>query len=166
MNQPAPTPATPPGNSVPWQWQLIVAVVLLVSFIVIGVVMIASADSTDAVWKNRVAIFTAFQSLVFGAAGWLFGREINRVPAETARADAQEAKTEAKEQATAAAEARERAAIEETRGRALASAVTAAATAPTGGGQSHDVGFGDPQATAAPQIAALAALAANLYGQR
>lgn len=128
--------------------------------------MIVTADTPDAVWKNRVTIFSAFQSLVFGAVGWLFGREINRVPAEVARAEAREAKEQAQDLADEAAEARVRAATEETRGRALASAITSTAASISGNGSAAG-GFersGGP--TSSPQMAALAAMAQELYGPR
>lgn len=151
------------GNGVPWQWQLIVATALLVVFVGIGVLMILNADTTDSIWKNRITIFSAFQSLVFGAVGWLFGREVNRVPAEQARAEAQEAKQQAQENADEAAEARVRAATEETRGRALAAAVTstAASTSTPGLGSGLERTNGT-----SPQMAALAAMAEDLYGRR
>jgi ABC-type transport system involved in cytochrome bd biosynthesis fused ATPase/permease subunit len=162
--QPGPSRSTASGG-VPWQWQLVVAAVLLVVFLVIGVLMIVTADTSDAVWKNRVTIFSAFQSLVFGAVGWLFGREINRVPAEVARADAQEAKEQAQENAEEAAEARVRAATEETRGRALAAAVTSTA-ASTAAPTRESAGFERAGAAPTPQLAALAAMAEELYGHR
>ena len=141
------------------------AAVLLVVFLAIGVMMILTADTTDAVWKNRIAIFSAFQALVFGAVGWLFGREVNRVPAEVARVEAQEAKDQAQENAEEAAEARVRAAMEETRGRALASAVTATAASTSGERATGDRRL-RTTASSAPsaQMAALAAMAEDLYG--
>ncbi len=161
--QPEPSRSLSAGG-VPRQWQLLAAAVLVVVFLVIGVLMIVTADTSDAVWKNRVTIFCAFQSLVCGAVGWLFGREINRVPAEVARADAQEAKELAQENADEAAEARVRAATEETRGRALASAVTATA-ASTNGSSSREPGSFERASTApSAQMAALAAMAKDLYG--
>jgi hypothetical protein len=172
MTEPQPKPSgssrrlTP--NIVPWQWQLVVAALLLVVFVAIGVLMIATADTSDSIWKNRITIFSAFQSLVFGAVGWLFGREINRVPAELARADAQEAKELAQDNADEAAEARVRAATAETKGRALASAITSTAASMSGGngGSSGLGGLERPSSPApSPQMAALATMADDLYGR-
>jgi hypothetical protein len=185
MTEPAAEPSRPgAGGPTAWSWQLVLAAVLLVAFLAIGVLMIATADTPDAVWKNRIIIFGTFQSLVFGAVGWLFGREVNRVPAEIARADAREAKELAQDNADEAAEARVRAAAEETRGRALASAITATAgsTATGSTGVARDGnGLDRPSssglatvsalATASPavassQLVALAAMAEDLYGTR
>lgn len=169
MTTPEPTVDPEPRpimNGVPWQWQLGFAGGLLVAFFVIGIVMIWTADVSDTVWKNRIAIFTAFQSLVFGAVGWLFGREVNRVPAEQARADAQQAKDQAVTATAEATEARVQAATEQTKGESLASAVANTANAPgqsPSGGHSEDTAFGSPTA---PQLSALAALARDLYPRR
>jgi hypothetical protein len=169
MTEPTPAPSRTNGV-VPWQRQLVVAAVLLVVFVAIGVLLIVTADTTDAVWKNRVTIFSAFQSLVFGAVGWLFGREINRVPAEIARTEAKEAKQLAQQHADEAAEARVRAATEETRGRALASAITSTAASmrasSNGGTSPREGGFAERSATPSAQMAALAAMAEDLYGSR
>ena len=172
MTEPQPEPSRssrrPTLNIVPWQWQLVVAALLLVVFVAIGVLMIATADTSDSIWKNRITIFSAFQSLVFGAVGWLFGREINRVPAELARADAQEAKELAQDNADEAAEARVRAATAETKGRALASAITSTAASMSGNGASSS-GLGGLERSGtpapSPQMAALAAMADDLYGR-
>jgi hypothetical protein len=173
MTEPQPEPSRssrrPTANMVPWQWQLVVAALLLVVFVAIGVLMIVTADTSDSIWKNRITIFSAFQSLVFGAAGWLFGREINRVPAELARADAQEAKELAQDNADEAAEARVRAATAETKGRALASAITSTAASMSGsnGASSSSLGGLERSSSPAPspQMAALAAMADDLYGR-
>jgi hypothetical protein len=172
MTEPQPEPSRssrrPTLNIVPWQWQLVLAALLLVVFVAIGVLMIATADTSDSIWKNRITIFSAFQSLVFGAVGWLFGREINRVPAELARADAQEAKELAQDNADEAAEARVRAATAETKGRALASAITSTAASMSGNGASSS-GLGGLERSStpapSPQMAALAAMADDLYGR-
>jgi hypothetical protein len=153
-----------PRTGAPWSRQLLTAAVLLLVFLTIGVLMIVTADTPDPVWKNRIVIFSAFQALVFGGVGWLFGREVNRVPADIARAEAREAKELAQENADEAAEARVRAATEETRGRALASAVTA--TAASTHGAAREGSFERTVAPPSPQMAALAAMAEDLYGTR
>ena len=167
MSEPPPAPPGSTSGGVPWQWQLVAAAVLLAVFVVIGVLMILTADTSDTVWKNRITIFSAFQSLVFGAVGWLFGREVNRVPAEAARSAALEATELARENADEAAEARVRAATEEARGRALAAAVISTAASVTGPAPPSG-GFERSAAPAAPspQVATLAAMAEDLYGRR
>ena len=154
----------PTGNGVPWQWQLLAAGSLLAAFLAIGIILIITADTADSVWKNRIAIFNAFLALVFGAAGWLFGREINRVPAEIARIEAREAKELALDSAEDAAEARVRAAAEEMRGRALAAAITSMAAATSASNGTGPIG--ERSGTASAQVSALSAMAKDLYGER
>ena len=162
MSEHVPEPAhrSNRGTGTPWSRQLLMTAVLLVVFLALGVLMIVTADTPDPVWKNRIVIFSAFQALVFGGVGWLFGREVNRVPAEIARVEAREAKELAQENADEAAEARVRAAAEETRGRALASAVTATAASTNGDrARRRTAASSGPPAPPSPQMAALAAMA-------
>jgi hypothetical protein len=159
MTDPAPPAPSSDGNGVPWQWQLAVAAGLLAAFVILGVLMIWTANVPDPVWKNRMAIFSAFQSLVFGAVGWLFGRQINQV----SREDAKQAKEQAAKSAEEARTAQNEATAQQERVRALtstASAVIAATPASTtGAGRSRDVSADDDRPPApAPHLAALAAL--------
>lgn len=146
-----------------WPWQVLAAAALLAVFVAFGALMILNADTSDSVWKNRIMIFSAFQALVFAAVGWLVGREVNRVPAEQARAEAQQAAQQAREYAEDATEARVRAATEETRGRALAAAITSTASSVNGAGLGSSL---DRSNATQPQMAALATMAEELYGKR
>lgn len=171
MTDTAPAPKRRPARAtqptVPWQLGVAIAVLLLYG--ILAAFMVASADAPTEVWKNRVVIFSSVQSIVFTAVGWVFGREVHRQTAETARADAQEAKEDAKDKATTAEQKTAEAASEREKGRAMAAAVQAISAAPTTsrGGQSFDVGLEDEAgegSSSTPQLAALHSLATKLYG--
>lgn len=169
------TPAATPGNGLPPETLFWVAVVILLAFLGFSLFMILNADAADPVWKNRLAIFTVFQAIVYTAVGWLFGREVNRgakeaaeKSADVAKADADRAKAEAadakeaeREQAAARAKTIEAASAENVRGAALAAAVLFGSNARSAPG-----GIENQSASAAAGDAAtepVRALAARLY---
>ena len=131
-----------PGNGLPPQTLFGVAILILVAFLGLALFMIVNADASDPVWKNRLAIFTTVQAIVYTAVGWLFGREVNRgakeaaeKSADMAKADADRAKIEAadakkveRQQAEARTVDLRAASTEKVRGTALAAAVLAGAT--------------------------------------
>jgi hypothetical protein len=146
------------GSQLPWGFQFTVAAALLMAFVVLTVFMLSWADAPDEVWKNRVFVFSSVEAIVFTAVGWIFGREVHRTQAESARKDAVDAKEAASKKADEAAE-------ERAKGMRLAGAVEtfAAGTAGTGG-RARDVGL-DEEAGALPsQLASLQSLARRLYG--
>jgi hypothetical protein len=165
---PAPTPAPEPGpapaggttTTVPSRWQFWVTVILLGVFVVLALIMLGLADSSDDVWKNRMAVFSAIQAIVFTAVGWLFGREVNRGEAATAKKGAEEAKKDAdkaradkENQSADLVTAREAAVAEQQKGRALVAAVESGVAgsgdpAQPPGGQARDVGAAQPHADA------------------
>jgi hypothetical protein len=168
------TPTATPGNGLPPETLFWVAVVIILAFLGFSLFMILNADAADPVWKNRLAIFTVFQAIVYTAVGWLFGREVNRgakeaaeKSADVAQADAERAKAEAiaakeaeREQAAARAETLEAASAESVRGATLAAAVLFGSNvgpAPGIENQSGSAAAGD--AATAP----VWALAARLY---
>jgi hypothetical protein len=174
------TPAAAEGGQARWTWQFGVAVGLLVGFGVLVVVMMTMADGNDTAWQRRVYLFGAVQALVFTAIGWLFGREVHRSEAQTARRDAEAAQREAqgaredaRGNAAAAAAAQQEAVEERTKGRAVQAAVHSATDAPreTGGagdagGGPGDAGYGDERAPAHARHALLdlRAMVDELYG--
>jgi ABC-type Na+ efflux pump permease subunit len=134
VTQPKPPPRQrrPRQNDGPkWAWQFTVAAVLLLAFAVLIVVMLSMADGGDeTVWQRRAYLFGGAQAIVFTAVGWLFGQEVNRSAAESAKQDANEAKqdadaarTETRQKAEEAADAKQRAAEERTRTASMASAI-------------------------------------------
>jgi hypothetical protein len=127
---------------------------LIVAFAVLTIFMLSWADGADAEWKNRMAVFSSVEAIVFTAVGWLFGREVHRSGAETARQDAAEAKTDSKVQQEKAAEAT-------AKGMKLAGAVEALVPPPPGG-RAKDVALDEP-AAAQSQIDRVQQLARELY---
>jgi hypothetical protein len=141
---------------------------LLLGFAVLVVYMLGQADGNATIWDRQIYIFGAVEAIVFTAVGWIFGREVHRSSAESAREDAEAAKAEVgakTEQVTQLTK-------ESAKGRVLALAVDAMPTepapAPPPGGL--DVGAIPPPAPA-PAAAALTSvalikdLAAKLYDE-
>jgi hypothetical protein len=162
---------TQPENNVPWKWQLIVTIGLLLLFVVFAVWMLALADTTDTVWKNRVYVFGSVEAIVFAAGGWLFGREVNRTQVETAREDAGQARQEAEQKTREAADAQQQAAVTEERGRGLVDAIeltrATAPVRPSGSAQrGGDIGLNTTGAGSDPQLDALHELGRKLFPER
>jgi hypothetical protein len=155
-----------------WSWQFWVAVALVVAFVALAVAMLGLADGSDQAWQRRVYVFGAVEAVVFTAVGWLFGREVHRAEAETAKSDAADAKREAetareeaKRNATAAAEATRSAAEEHAQARTVAATVrhtTIAGTA--GGGPGGDVSLGAAEPARPAAVVDLKGLLEELYG--
>ena len=146
------------------RWQLAAAGLLLVGFALLVVYMLGQADDDAAVWDRRIYIYGSAEAIVFTAVGWLFGREVHRATAESAREDAAAAKADADEkgkQVTALTE-------ESAKGRALKSAVEACEAGPQLEVAAMDVGAVPPPATAVSAVSSLAtlkSLAAKLYDE-
>jgi hypothetical protein len=88
-----------------WNRQYVVTIALLGGFAVLVIAMIWLAGGTDDAWQRRVYVFGAVEAIVFTAIGWLFGREVNRTAAKTAREDAESARADAREKAARSAAA-------------------------------------------------------------
>lgn len=160
-----------------WTRQFTVATILLGAFLVLVGVMLWKADSgTETIWQRRVYLFGGVEAIVFTAVGWLFGSEVHRAEAQTAKKDAADAKKEAeqargeaKEQASAAAEADKQLTAEQERAQTAAAVVRhttvpgPADPQPRGG----DISFGDdPTPTPQPATVDLRALFDELYPPR
>ena len=161
-------------NAARWKWQFIVAAALLVAFAALIAVMLLIAHGDDTVWQRRVYVFGAAQAIVFTAIGWLFGREVNRSTAESAKNDAAQAKEEAasaRQEATEktleAADAKKVAAEEKTKGRAVKALVrNGRSSAPAGRASGpQDVSMTAAAPSAAGILADLGALVDELYGE-
>jgi hypothetical protein len=164
-DKPDAKPTQPDSSQLPWRWQFFVAAALIVAFVVLTVFMLSWANASDAVWKNRVFVFSSVEAIVFTAVGWIFGREVHRAQAESARMDADDAKQDAKEKSDLADRKAEEAAEERAKGMRLAGAVETFAAGPaTRRGQARDVAADGEPGASASQLASLQDLARRLYG--
>jgi len=71
-------------------WEKIVlislAIVILYYFYQLALLMLVHAtDPNDTFWSRRIFIYSGIEAIVFGAAGFLFGREVNRQQAAFAQ---------------------------------------------------------------------------------
>jgi hypothetical protein len=149
-----------------WTWQFWTTIGLVIAFAVLIAVMFAYADGSETLWQRRIYLFSALEAIVFTAVGWLFGREVHRSAAETARQDAANAKQEAHDAKTEtlseireAEAAKRQAAVEQIKGKVVRSAVRSAVSvaAESGMRDVHASGQNDPQ------LRALSALLDELY---
>ena len=141
--QPAPAAPAAPGNGVPWKALFIVAVAIGVIYIGFAVVTWNRADDADvaneAIWSRYVLVFQGIEAIAFTAVGWLFGREVHRGEAETAKKDKAAAENRAQTERVLTDQVREekteavlREQDAESRGRELAESVRATALATAG----------------------------------
>lgn len=164
---PAPKPPTPSASG--WGDRLVsilsftqglipllVAVIVLWWFGTVLKEMLerAGTEVTDATWARYTNLYSGLEALAYAAAGFLFGREVNRQRADRAEEDA------AKSQQVAN-EAQSVAATSTANGRALAAALRS----PGSLGSFHPEAGGAEAATAvAPaQLAALRQIADELF---
>jgi hypothetical protein len=78
-----------------WNQQFWVTVGLLVALGAASLWLMVTANAGDTVWQHRTYVFAAVEAITFTAVGWLFGKEVHRGEAETAKADAAESKSDA-----------------------------------------------------------------------
>ena len=76
-----------------WRPLFVVTIVLLVCFggLIVAMVVIAGSSS-DVGWTRRSYIFASAEAIVFTSVGWLFGREVHRSEAKSAKEDADKSK--------------------------------------------------------------------------
>ena len=142
---PAPVPATPSRDPV----AVAVACVALTAFGALIIYLLPRVGMKDPDWTRAVYLLTAVEAIAFAAAGFIFGREVNR-----ARAESAEMRAELRED-------------EATTGRALAKVVEAS-MAPVPRGPSTSETFPEaPPSTESASRAAMHNLAQDLlYGRR
>ena len=163
--QSAAEPTRRDSDHLPWRWQFSIAATLIVAFAVLTVFMLSWANASDAVWKNRVFVFSSVEAVVFTAVGWVFGREVHRAEAESAQKDAEDAREDAKAKSELADRKAEEAAEERAKGMRLAGAVETFAAGPADRrDQPRDVGLRAEPAGSSSQVAFLQDLARRLYG--
>lgn len=152
-----------------WTRQFLVAVGLLFAFAVLVVAMMLLAEGEEIVWQRRVYLFGAVEAVVFTAIGWLFGREVHRSAAESAkgeatqaREDAAAARDEASRLAADVVDAQRTAAEEKAKGQAVRAVIDSTTVAPGGAGP-IDVREGAPRS--GTTVVDLKKLADRLYGE-
>lgn len=122
------------GFSGPRLWITVGLLLALVAFVVY---MLAGADTaSETLWNRQVYLFGGFEAIVFTAVGWLFGREVHRSSAASAKAEAEEAKQKADAATLESSVARQQAAEEQAKGKAMKAAVMALAS-PAGTGSTR-----------------------------
>lgn len=126
----------------------VLTILALLAFGIFIVFLLKRSDASERTWSHYVYLLTGVEAIVFAAVGWLFGRDVSRPVVE---------------QAKEAGDAKAQAAEERTKGKTLAQAVLAQETAAPARSERLQA-MGTPQAAAAaPDTAALAALARSLY---
>lgn len=157
-------PSPPATDDKHWAQQFWVTVAMLVVLGALGTGLLITANVSDNVWQHRAYVYGTLEAIVFTAVGWLFGREVHRGEAVTAKTDAAASKQDA-QQATSALTAKTAdVARVQAKLTALASAVTNASAGPADQDRSRGIpGDNDnpPGPTAGP-LTMLRALAADL----
>lgn len=93
----------------------IVLIIALFVYVVAILALWGEVDAAEPDWTRRVFLLSGIEAITFAAVGWLFGREVNRGAAETAK----EAQGKAEEKT-------EEAATERTKGRDIADLIRCA----------------------------------------
>lgn len=112
----------------------IVGVGAIVIYIAALVLMVRMLSAEDVQWARATFLLSGVEAIALAAAGFFFGREVNRQRAEKAEAVADSANTKADKATNEAAEAK-------ANGKALASVIRSQAQRPEG------VPFGAPPGT-------------------
>lgn len=70
----------------------LVALVFLLAFLILTVLLYREVGQNELQWSRKVFLYGAVEAVAFAAAGYLFGKEVNRQRAESAeeRADVNE----------------------------------------------------------------------------
>lgn len=82
------------GGLATWQWSVLVVVALLLIgiYLLLAFLVFNSRGDEAEQWARALVVLGGIEALAFAAAGWLFGREVNRRAVERAEADANEAR--------------------------------------------------------------------------
>jgi hypothetical protein len=105
-------------------------------------------------WGRNVYLYSGIEALAYAAAGFLFGREVNRQRAERAEEHAEQAQQQANTANSAAA-------VSEAKGQSLAASVRAVAEDPAGGAAAAEL-----SPATRPDVRALRRIADSLYPSR
>jgi hypothetical protein len=86
-------------NGVPWQRLFWAAVALAAVYLAFAVATFLRADDqnvTETLWARNMVVLHGIEAIAFTAIGWLFGREVHRGEAQTAKEQAAGAQAVAK----------------------------------------------------------------------
>lgn len=95
-----------------------IGVAVLMGFAVLVIYMFSLLTSSEATWSRALYLFAGVEAIAFAAAGYFFGREVNRQRADIAESRASQAEQKA-------ADAAERAVKAEAKGQSLRAAIQA-----------------------------------------
>ncbi len=98
-----------------------IGVAVLMGFAVLVIYMFSLLGSSETTWNRALYLFAGVEAIAFAAAGYFFGREVNRQRAESAEWRAGQAEQQRQQWSERALEA-------ETRGQSLRAALWAKAT--------------------------------------
>ena len=139
-----------------------IAIFILFAFVAALVYLFVLAPQVQEVqWERYIYLYGGVEAIAFAAAGFLFGREVNRQRAEKAEATAHE-------QTQKATQAIEGAAKANASGQSLTKAIIAKLTTPTTNALYGSLGKGDAgavQTLAQSQLQELAEFAKSLFPQ-
>lgn len=175
MATPDPKPATPapkpegdqpenkPAQAALDNRILWIAVGLLVVYLLGMLVMYFARSAVEVTWSRLVFLYGGLEAMAFAAAGYLFGREVNRARAETAEARADEAQAESKDARQDAAKANAEAENAVEKGKTLAKFISSR-VAPGGAPAGDREEFGRQARSVSPDdIRAIHDLANQLF---
>ncbi len=100
-----------------------IGVAVLMGFAVLVVYMFSLLASSETTWNRALYLFAGVEAIAFAAAGYFFGREVNRQRAESAELRAGQAEQQLRQWSERALEA-------ETKGQSLRAALWTKATEP------------------------------------
>ncbi len=127
-------------------------VIALLGFAALVVVMMFDAEhANETVWTRRVYLLGGVQAIVFASVGWLFGREVHRSEAQSAKADAAQAKDKAQVAEEQAKQWLKKASEETTKGMAIKAAARGLSKAPAPGPGEPATRSGPEPPAAGPQ---------------
>jgi hypothetical protein len=120
---------------------VITAIMFLIGYLVLNYLLFSQQlELQEQAWSRAMVLYTSVESIALTAAGYLFGREVNRERA--ARAEQQADQTQ--QQVIAATQ---EAAQEAAKGRALATTIEQLATTSISKQEQHNLEATDPEAT-------------------
>jgi len=147
------------GEIKKWVAVAVAALVLLIYICLVYRAWNASGNEAE-MWARKVGLLGGVESLAFAAAGWFFGREVNRQAVDNLQTQADKASDEASSVRDAEKQTLERLDSARSEAAALAASILASADRPAGG--PSDLREEAPRAT---EIVRRARHVLNIYGE-